>query len=102
MDPKSKIILPLLPNRHGYHVFFEVALKTQKTRYLCTNDPKIDQLFAFSSQTAEEDQARELEPQGIASHNQRNQESHGGLPHRQTPFVPHVLRYAPSKALEKP
>ena len=33
--------------------------------------------------------------------NPHNQESHGGLPHRQTPFVPHVLRYAPSKALEK-
>jgi hypothetical protein len=35
-------------------------------------------------------------------YNQQNQESHGGLPHRQTPFVPHVLRYEPSKALEKP
>ena len=34
--------------------------------------------------------------------NQHNQESHGGLPHRQTHFVPNVLRYAPSKALEKP
>ena len=25
VDPKSKIILPTLPNRHKYHVFFEVA-----------------------------------------------------------------------------
>ena len=33
---------------------------------------------------------------------QRNQESHGGLPYRQTPFVSHVLRYAPSKAIGKP
>ena len=38
----------------------------------------------------------------LTSYNQHNQESHGGLPHRQTPFVPHVVRYAPSKALEKP
>ena len=39
---------------------------------------------------------------GRRGYNQHNQESHGGLPHRQTPFVPHVLRYAPSKVIEKP
>ena len=38
----------------------------------------------------------------IFTYNQQNQESHGGSPHRQTPFVAHVLRYAPSKAHEKP
>ena len=37
-----------------------------------------------------------------SKHNQHNQESHGGLPHRRTLFVPHVLRYTPCKALEKP
>ena len=35
-------------------------------------------------------------------YNQHKQESHGGLPHHQTPFVPHVFRYELSKALGKP
>ena len=39
----------------------------------------------------------------LAEHyNQHKQESHGGLPHRQTPFVPHVLRFEPSKPLQMP
>ena len=35
----------------------------------------------------------------LRGYSQRKQESHGGLPHHQTPFDPHVLRYEPSKAL---
>ena len=35
------------------------------------------------------------------THNQHNQESYGGLPHRQMSSVPHVVRYAPSKAIGK-
>ena len=46
VDPKSKIILPTLPNCHRYHVVFEVAWKNQKTRYRCTNDHKMDHCFA--------------------------------------------------------
>ena len=42
-----------------------------------------------------------LQSLGSPSYNQHNQESHSGLPHRQTSFVPHGLRYAPSKAHEK-
>ena len=41
-------------------------------------------------------------PLALGTYNQRKQESHGGLQHCQTPFVPHVLRCAPSKAHEKP
>ena len=41
-------------------------------------------------------------PSACPRYNQHKQESHGGLPHRQTSVVPHVLRYAPSKSIEKP
>ena len=73
----------------------------------CTVDPGVGHsaevlLFSYAYTGHKGLGMRGDHPLGFSGYNQHNLESHAGLPHRQTPFVPHLLRYAPSKALEKP